>query len=193
MKISLGQKTLALPTPTWLIGTYDLKGKPNIMAAAWGGIVCSSPESIGVSLRKATYTYDAIVNKKAFTVNIASEKFVRETDYAGIVSGRDSDKFAVTGLTPVRSELVDAPYVAEFPVILECRLTHTIEIGLHTQFIGEILDVKVDETVIGENGNPDAALVKAFSYDPGSRNYYALGPVLGKAFDIGNHFVPQEL
>lgn len=167
------------------MGTYDAAGKPNIMAAAWGGICCSTPASVGVSLRKATHTYGSIFARKAFTVNIPSDKYVRETDFAGIVSGRDTDKFAVTKLTAVKSDLVDAPYVAEFPLILECRLSHTIEIGLHTQFIGEIIDVKAEEDVLGENGFPDAALARTFSWDPGSRNYFAIGPVLGKAFSIG--------
>lgn len=188
-KKSLGAKTLAVPTPTWLVGTYDESGKANIMAAAWGGICCSSPASIAVSLRKATYSYDAIVNRKAFTINIPSETHLREADYAGIVSGRDADKFAATGLTAVKSELVDAPYVAEFPLILECRLTHTIEIGLHTQFIGEIVDVKADESVLSDKGLPDASKVRTFSYDPGTRGYFATGAFLGQGFSVGKELI----
>jgi len=192
MKKSLGAKTLAQPAPTWLVGTYDANGKANIMTIAWGGICCSSPTCVAVSLRKATYTYDAIAARRAFTVNIPSESHVREADYAGIVSGRDADKFAVTGLTPVRSELVDAPYVAEFPLILECRLLHTVEIGLHTQFIGEIIDVKADESVLNDKGVPDAAKVKAFSYDPGSRNYFAIGALLAPGFTIGRELIDDN-
>jgi flavin reductase (DIM6/NTAB) family NADH-FMN oxidoreductase RutF len=159
------------------------------MTAAWGGICCSTPACLSVSLRKATYSYDAIVARKAFTVSVPSEAYLRETDYVGIVSGRDADKFAVTGLTPVRSELVDAPYVAEFPLILECRLLHTIEIGLHTQFIGEIIDVKADEAVLSERGLPDAAKVKTFSYDPGTRGYFSTGRHLGLGFSIGKELI----
>jgi flavin reductase (DIM6/NTAB) family NADH-FMN oxidoreductase RutF len=192
MKKSLGAKTLAQPTPAWLVGTYDADGKANIMTIAWGGICCSSPPCAAVSLRKATYTYDAIVARRAFTINIPSDSYVREADYAGIVSGRDVDKFAVTGLTPVRSELVDAPYVAEFPLILECRLLHTVEIGLHTQFIGEIIDVKADESVLNEKGLPDAAKVRTFSYDPGSRNYFATGAFLAQGFSIGRGLIDDS-
>lgn len=192
MKKSLGSKTLAQPTPTWLVGTYDAAGKPNIMAAAWGGIVCSSPACVAVSLRKATHSYAAIVARKAFTINIPSESYVREADYAGIVSGRDTDKFTVTGLTPVKSDLIDAPYVSEFPVIIECRLLHTIEIGLHTQFIGEIVDVKADESVLNERGLPDAAKVKTFSYDPGTRGYFATGPLLAQGFSIGKELIQSS-
>ena len=189
MKRSLGAKTLALPTPTWLVGTYDANGAPNIMTAAWGGICCSSPPCVAVSLRKATYSYAAMVERKAFTINVPGERHIREADYAGIASGRDVDKFAVTGLTALESKLVDAPFVGEFPLVLECRLRHTIEIGLHTQFIGEIIDVKADESVLGDNGLPDAGKVRTFSYDPGSRGYYGTGPFLAKGFAIGRELL----
>ncbi|MFZ4855638.1 MAG: flavin reductase family protein [Desulfuromonadaceae bacterium] len=192
MKKSLGSKTLAQPTPVWVVGTYDAEGKANIMAAAWGSIVCSTPACVGVSLRKATHTYAAIIARCGFTVNIPSEDYVRETDYVGIASGRDVDKFAVTGLTAVRSDLVDAPYVAEFPLILECRLLHTIEIGLHTQFIGEIVDVKADPAVLNEQDQPDAAKVKSFVYSPGARGYYAVGRLLGHGHAIGKDLLKDS-
>ncbi len=141
MKQSLGASTLVGATTVWVIGTYDSEGRPNIMTAAWGGVCCSDPPCIGVSLRKATYSYAAIVERKAFTINIPPAGMVSETDYAGIASGRDTDKWQAAGLTPERSALVDAPYVAEFPLVLECRLLHTLELGLHTRFIGEVVDV----------------------------------------------------
>ena len=149
MKKYFGAKTLVFPTPVWVVGSYDKERKPNVMAAAWGGVCCSKPPCVAVSLREATYTHGNIMERKAFTVNVPSEDHSREADYIGIASGRNVDKFAVTGLTPVRSEIVDAPYVGEFPLVLECRLLRAVEIGLHTQFIGEILDVKADESVIG--------------------------------------------
>jgi flavin reductase (DIM6/NTAB) family NADH-FMN oxidoreductase RutF len=185
MKQSIGAKTIAFPTPTWVVGTYDMNGKPNAMTAAWGGICCSNPPCINVSLRKATYSYAGIVENKAFTVSIPSEDFVKEADYFGIASGRDEDKFEASGLTPVRSELVAAPYIGEFPVIIECKLLHTLEIGLHTLFVGEILDIKADEFVIDENGNPDIEKVKPVIYGTGNRSYYSIGCNLGKAFSIG--------
>ncbi len=185
MKKSLGAKTLAYPTPVWLVGTYDIEGKPNIMTAAWAAIVCSKPPSIGVSLRKATYSYANIVARKAFTINVPSEKHVREADYCGIASGREVDKFAKCGFTPVKSDLVDAPYVQECPLILECRLIHTLEIGLHTQFIGEILDVKADPEVMGEKGLPDIEKVRPMVFGPETRTYHGIGGYLGQAFAIG--------
>src|SRR5512138_304345 len=135
LKKSIGAKTIIYPTPVLVIGTYDKAGKPNVMTAAWAGICCSAPPCVGVSLRKATYSYGNIVERKAFTVNVPSENYVKEADYFGIASGKDEDKLSKAGLTPVRSEVVDAPYIKEFPLILECRLLRAIEIGLHTQFI----------------------------------------------------------
>jgi flavin reductase (DIM6/NTAB) family NADH-FMN oxidoreductase RutF len=191
-KRSLGAKTLAAPTPAWLVGTYDGEGKPNVAAIAWGGICSSGPPCVAVSLRAARHTHGSIIARKAFTVNVPSERYVREVDFAGIVSGRDTDKFAAAGLTPVRSDLVDAPYVGEFPLVLECRLLQTVELGLHTQFIGEIVDVKAAEEVMGVDGMPDAAKIAAFSYDPGSRNYFATGNVLGAGFSVGRELIPVK-
>ncbi len=185
MKKSLGKKPLAFPTPVWLVGTYDKEGKPNVMTVAWGGICCSKPVCINVSLRKETYTYDSIIERKAFTVSIPSDKHVKEADYFGIATGRKTDKFAVTGLTPVRSELVDAPYVNEFPLVLECQMTHKVEIGLHTLFIGEIMDIKAEESVLDEEGHLDINNASPILYAPGTRTYHGIGKTLGKAFSIG--------
>lgn len=185
MKRSVGAKTLLFPTPVLMVGTYDQAGKPNLMNAAWGGICCSQPPAVSVSLRSATYSHACIIERKAFTVGIACESRMAEADYVGIVSGRDVDKFAITGLTPVRSELVDAPYAAEFPVVLECRLLHIVEIGLHTQFVGEIVDVKADIDVFGDDGQLDIMKIKPLLYDTSHKGYHGVGPLLGKAFSVG--------
>lgn len=185
MKKSLGAKAVLYPTPVLIIGTYDKDGKPNAMNVAWGGLCCSSPPSVAISLRKATYSYGNIVERKAFTVNIPSKTYVKEADYFGIASGGKEDKFSVTGLTPVKSSLVDAPYIGEFPLVLECKLTHTVEIGLHTQFIGEIVDIKAEESVLGENAAVDVEKMHPIFYAPEIRAYYGIGEYLGKAFSIG--------
>ena len=136
-------------------------------------------------LRKATYSYAGIVENKAFTVSIPSEDFVREADYFGIASGKDENKFECSSLTPVRSELVPAPYVGEFPVVLECKLLHSLEVGLHTMFVGEIVDIKAEESVLDENGNPDIEKIRPVIYGTGNRSYYNIGCNIGKAFSIG--------
>jgi flavin reductase (DIM6/NTAB) family NADH-FMN oxidoreductase RutF len=185
MKKSLGAKTLVQPAPVWVVGSYDAQGKPNMMTIAWGGTCCSQPPCIAVSVRKATYTHGCIIERKAFTVNIPSIETVQEVDYIGMVSGKNVDKFAMTKLTPVRSELVDAPFVKEFPLVIECRLLHVVEVGLHTQFIGEVLDVKAEESVLGEQGLPDILKIKPFVFDTGQRAYHGIGQLIGRAFSIG--------
>ena len=188
MKKSLGAKNLVFPTPVWVVGTYDDDGQPNAMTVAWGGMCCSKPPCVGVSLRKATYSYNSIVKRRAFTVNVPSVTYARHADYFGIASGRDTDKFANTGLTAVKSDKVDAPYVQEFPLVLECKLLHSVEIGLHTQFIGEIVDVKADDTVLDKDGNPDINLVRPFLYAPGAHTYHSIGEYIGQAYVMGKDF-----
>lgn len=185
MKESIGAKTIIYPTPVLVIGTYDRAGKPNVMTAAWAGICCSAPPCVGVSLRKATYSYGNIMERKAFTVNVPSENYAREVDYFGIASGRDEDKLSKAALTPVRSEIVDAPYIKEFPLVLECKLKQSVEIGLHTQFIGEIVDVKAEEDMLGEGDLPDIEKVRPMIFVPESRKYYGVGKFIGKAFSVG--------
>jgi flavin reductase (DIM6/NTAB) family NADH-FMN oxidoreductase RutF len=186
--ISLGANTFAPITPVWVVGTFDHQGKPNVMTAAWAGICCSKPPSVYVSLRKATLTYGNLMERKAFTVSFPSEEYVKEADYFGITSGRDSDKFSATNLTPVKSELVDAPYVKEFPMILECKVIKVVEIGLHTEFIGEIMDVKANKAVLGENNLPDVGKVKPLIWSLANMSYRKVGEHVGESFSIGKKF-----
>ena len=185
MKKSLGAKTLLYPTPVLVVGSYDTAGRPNVMTAAWGGIACSRPPCICVSLRAATATHGNIVARRAFTVSLPSRAQAAQADYFGLVSGRDADKFAVTGLTAVASELVDAPYVAEFPLVLECALAQTHELGLHTQFIGEVKDVKIDESCLDATGHIDVRLLDPIALALEAGGYFALGELIGPAFSIG--------
>jgi flavin reductase (DIM6/NTAB) family NADH-FMN oxidoreductase RutF len=185
MKKSLGAQTLAYPAPVWVVGTYDKQGKPNVMTIAWGGICCSVPPCVAISLRRATYTYAALMERKAFTLNVPSEEHVKEADYFGIATGRSADKLSAAKLTPVRSEVVDAPYLQEFPVVLECKVIHTVEIGLHTQFIGQIVDVKADPSVLGANGFPDVEKIRPIVFSPHTHTYHGVGKCLGEAFVIG--------
>ena len=177
-KLSLGAE-IKLMTPVWVIGSYDKAGKVNMMTAAWVVICCSKPPCVSIALMKATYTYGNIMERKAFTVNIPSKNYIKETDYFGLVSGRSVDKLSATGLTPIKSEKVDAPYLKEFPVAVECKLINTVEVGLHTIFIGEIMDVKADKSMIGEN---NSLLPCMLIFNPTTRDYYGIVEQLGKAF-----------
>ncbi len=191
MKQSRGARTIVFPAPVFVVGTYDSEGRPNMATAAWGGICCSRPPAVAVSLRPATYTHGNIVARRAFTINIASQSYMEEADYAGIASGRDVDKFAHTGLTPVRSDLVDAPYVGEYPVVLECQLREQVQLGLHTLFVGEIMDVKADTNVFDAEGKIDIEKVKPLIWAPDGGGYYSVGEYLGPAFSVGKRVVAK--
>ena len=191
--ISLGADTFAPILPVWVVGTYDHEGKPNVMTAAWAGICCSKPPCAYVSLRKATYTYGNLIERKAFTISIPSEAYVKEADYFGIVSGRDTNKFSITRLTPVKSDLVDAPYVKEFPMVMECKVIKIVKIGLHTEFIGEIIDVKADPTALDESRMLDVEKVKPLIWSLPNMSYRKVGIHIRKSFSIGKKLGKREL
>ncbi len=178
---------MVYPAPAWVVGTYDANDKPNAMLVACGGACCAEPPCVAVALRPATYSYEAIIARKAFTISVPSEKFVAEADYVGRASGRKTDKFADTGLTPVRSELVDAPYVGEFPLVMECRLAHTVDLGKHTLFVGEIVDIKAEESALGENGLPKMATVAPLVYDIGTKKYHGIGGPVGNRVEVSKN------
>lgn len=190
MKLSLPPQTIILPSPVLIIGTYGADGKPDIMNAAWGGVASSKPPCVSVSLREATLSYHNILHSGAFTVNIPSEKFLKESDYVGMVSGRDFDKFKETKLTPERSKFVNAPIVKEFPYTLECKLIKHLNLGLHTMFIGEIIGMVADEEFLNEKQLPDIEKVKPMTFGSfGSRAYYGIGKKLGDAFSVGEELI----
>jgi flavin reductase (DIM6/NTAB) family NADH-FMN oxidoreductase RutF len=189
MKRSFGARAAVYLLPVFVVGTYDHKGKPNAMVAAWGGICSSDPPSIAISIRPSRSTFRNLMEKMVFTISVPSVKHVAETDLFGVVSGDTMDKFAATGLTPVRADHVDAPGIAEFPVVLECRVTKHIKIGAHTQFIGEILDVKIDESMLDTDGKPDLTRLQLIGFDVFRSEYYTTGPIVGRAFSAGRKYL----
>jgi flavin reductase (DIM6/NTAB) family NADH-FMN oxidoreductase RutF len=192
VKKSIRARTVVYPTPVFVVATYDREGRPNAMTAAWGGICASQPPCVAVSIRESRYTTGNIIQRGAFTINIPSEEHVQAADYFGMVSGRNADKFAATGLTAVASDLVDAPYIAEFPLALECRVIQRIEIGSHIQFVGQIVGIQAEESVLTDGEALDIEKVKPALYAPENGAYYGVGERLGKAFCIGEEFVEQD-
>jgi flavin reductase (DIM6/NTAB) family NADH-FMN oxidoreductase RutF len=185
-KVTLEPVPVLHPHPVLLVGTFGSDGKPNLMNAAWGGICCSDPPCVAVSLREATLTYHNIVHAKAFTVGIPSRKHVEAADYVGIVSGRDREKFREAGLTPQTSEKVNAPLVAELPFSLECKLLQHHKLGTHTIFIGEIVGIQADEDVLGPRGVPDIEKTQAILWGGfGNNHYFAVGEKLARGFSVG--------
>ena len=186
MKKSLGAKVVGNICPVWLVATYDKNDRPNVLnvgACGWANV---KPPCVQVSIRDIRYSHSAIVERKAFTVNIPSEDQWREADYTGLTSGRDTDKFKDLGFTAVRSDLVDAPMILECPVNFECRLRGSVELDSNTLFIGEVLDVKVDEHVIDGEWGPDIGRIKPRVYWAkwGWKGdaYHSIGSELGKVY-----------
>ncbi|MDZ7775518.1 MAG: nitroreductase family protein [Bacteroidales bacterium] len=193
-KKSLGIRSEVYPKPAFVIGSYDKEGKPNIMTAAWAGICNSDPLSIAVSMRPATYSYWNVTESKAFTVNVPSSEMARYVDYAGRFSGKDVNKFKETGLTPVKGEFVNAPYVKEFPIVIECELTEYHDLGSHRQFIGKVIDVKVDEAILNADDRVNVNLLNPLIY--GGGRYYETGRLIAKTGESLNEidrkpFVPD--
>ena len=184
MKKNIGARLGIYPTPVFVVGTYDRNGKPNLITLAWAGICCSEPASVQISVRKDRYSHAAIVARRAFSVNVPSAKYLAEADYAGMASGRNTDKFKVANLTPVRGDLTDAPMVLEFPLSMECRLTHQLELGSHDLFVGEILVCWAEEEILQSSGRPDPKKVDPLVFIPGSE-YFALGNLLSPAYSAG--------
>ncbi len=182
---SLGARAFAVPAPVFLVGSYDRNDRANIMPAAWSGLCASHPPCLAVSLARTRWTHAAIAERHAFTVSIPGRDMAPQTDFAGLISGRDEDKFAALGLTPRAAEHVDAPYVAECPAVIELRLLHTLELGSHTQYIGEIMDVKIQPRYLDANGLPDMRRLDPLLYVPLAREYWSVGQIVARAFSVG--------
>ena len=176
--------------PVWCIGSYDEKMRPDIITAASVGITGSKPPYVTVSLREASDTYHNITKNQAYTVCVPDTQYVKQADFYGLVSGRDHDKFKESGLTPVASKLVKAPYPREFPVVLECRLFKTVKLGSHTMFIGKIVGMKVHDNVLTD-GKVDPAKLDSLFLSPADHGYYQLGPKVDDASSAGKSLIKE--
>ena len=181
MRKNFGVKNWLYPMPVFIVGTYDEKGVPNAMNAAWGGIYDTN--LLMVCLADEHKTTKNIVDQRAFTVSFATADTVIPCDYVGITSANDvPDKFARAGFTATRSEFVNAPIIDQLPVTVECRLHKFTEDGI---CIGEIVNVSADESVLDENGKIDAKKVNPIIYDSVSHHYFSFGEPVGQAFSDG--------
>ena len=181
MKKNFGKKNWMFPMPVLMIGTYSEDGTPNMMNVAWGGVTLE--DEITICIDTAHKTWANIAARKAFTVAFGTADAVRACDYLGIVSGNDApDKVAKSGFTALKSEFVDAPVMAELPLVLECELVSMNEENCNV--VGRILNCAVEESVLTD-GKPDAAKMKPICYDPCAHVYRIMGEVVAKAFSCG--------
>ncbi len=182
MRKNFGVKTWLYPMPVLIIGTYDEKGVPDAMNAAWGGIYDTN--QVMVCLADDHKTTENINKTKAFTVSFATTKTVVPCDYVGIVSANDiPDKFAKAGFHALKSEFVNAPVIEELPLTVECKLLKFNEDGI---CIGNIVNISADESILNENGKIDAKKLDPIIYDSVTHAYWNFGEIIGHAFSDGN-------
>ncbi len=182
MRKNFGAKPMCYPMPVYIIGTYGADGTPNAMNAAWGGI--SEETEISICVSEDHKTTENILARKAFTVSMATAKYLTACDYVGIVSGnKEPDKFAKAGFHATKSSFVDAPLIDELPMALECKL---ISYDPETcRLVGQIVNVCAEESVLDESGKVDVAKLQPLTYDPMHHTYFTLGEKVGQAFHDG--------
>ncbi len=166
------------PVPAVMVSCQREGEKPNIITVAWAGTTCSSPAMVSISVRPERYSYDIIKESGEFVINLVNRDLVFATDYCGVKSGRDEDKFAKMKLTPLKSQHISAPGIAESPVNIECKVRQVLELGSHHMFVAEVMGVTIDDKYMDETGKfnlNDSGLV---SYSHGE--YFELGEKIGK-------------
>lgn len=169
------------PIPAVMITCADEEGNANVMTAAWAGTICSDPVMVSVSIRKERYSHAIIERTKEFVINLTTRELAKVTDFVGVRSGRDMDKFALEGdlkITKQPSLKVKAPCILESPLCLECKVVEILRLGTHDMFIAEVVSTDIDEKYLDENGRFNLSKADLITYSHGE--YYTLGENLGK-------------
>ncbi len=165
------------PVPAVMVSCGREKEKPNIITVAWAGTVCSDPAMLSVSVRPERYSYEIIKETGEFVVNLVTKDLVYATDYCGVKSGRDVDKYKEMKLTPLRSQKVGALGIAESPVNIECKVVQELPLGSHTMFVAEVVNVTIEDAYLNESGKFELNETGLVSYSHGE--YFLLGEKLG--------------
>lgn len=166
------------PVPAVLVTCGDNPKNWNMLTIAWTGTICTDPAMCYISVRPSRHSYDLIKSSMEFTINLTTTAMAKATDWAGVKSGRDNDKWVETGLSPVKGVKVSSPYIAESPLSIECRVRDIIHLGSHDMFIAEVINLLADEKYIdSETGafNLEKAGLLAYSHG----RYYSLGEYIG--------------
>ena len=165
------------PLPAVMVSVADKEGNKNIITVAWAGTVCTNPPMLSISVRPERHSYGMIKDTMEFVVNLTTEELAYATDYCGVRSGRDVDKFKEMGLTPEQAAEVKAPLIKESPVNIECKVKEILELGSHHMFLAEVVAVHVDETYMNEKNKFELSKAKPMVYSHGE--YYGIGKLLG--------------
>ena len=168
---------MVYPVPAVMVSLMDKNGKANIITVAWTGTVCSDPPMAYISVRKERYSHPILVETGEFVINLTTEKLAKITDFCGVRSGRDVDKFKEMNLTNGKSSKIAAPLSQESPANIESKVKQVIELGSHDMFLAEVVAVQVDEKYMNSNGRFDLNAAGLMAYSHGE--YLALGKKLG--------------
>ena len=165
------------PLPVVMVSVADKVGTPNIITIAWAGTICSNPPMVSISVRKERHSHQMIKETGEFVINLTTKELAYATDYCGVKSGRDVDKFKEMKLTPIPGVEVKAPLIAESPVSLECRVREVKELGSHDMFIADVVAVHADEKYMDEKGKFHLEWAEPIVYSHGS--YVTTGETIG--------------
>lgn len=177
-KINFKPGNMLYPVPAVMVSCARENERPNIITVAWAGTICSSPAMLSISVRKERYSHDIISETGEFVVNLVTKDLAFATDYCGVKSGRDIDKFKEMHLTPLKSQKVKAPGIAQSPVNIECRVVDVKELGSHDLFIAEVVNVMVDDKYMDERNIFHLNSAGLVTYSHGE--YFELGKKIGK-------------
>lgn len=178
MKQNWKPGTMIYPLPAAIV-TCGNGEKTNMLTVAWTGTVCTNPPMCYVSIRPERYSHALIKESMEFTVNLTTEMMARATDWVGVRSGRDYDKWKETGLTTVKGVKVGCPYIEQSPLAIECRVKQIVSLGSHDMFLADVVNVIAEESLIdSETGAFDLGKAGLISYSHGA--YYSQGPKIGK-------------
>lgn len=155
------------PLPAVMVSCGATPEEYNIITIGWTGTICSDPPMCYISVRPERHSYDIIRRTGCFVINLTTDRLARATDFCGVRSGRDTDKFRETGLTPGKASVVNAPTIEESPVSIECEVTEIRQLGSHDMFIAKVVNVQVDERYVTEDGKLDMASMNLISYTHG--------------------------
>ena len=165
------------PLPAVMVSCADKEGNANIITVAWAGTICTNPPMVSISVRPERYSYHMIEETGEFVINLTTEALAWATDYCGVKSGRDVDKFREAKLTKEAAEKVSCPMIAESPVNIECKLEKIEKLGSHHMFIANVVAVHVDDQYMNETGRFALELSKPLVYSHGQ--YFSMGNLLG--------------
>ena len=177
-KLEVPASEALYPVPVVLVSARDREAlRANIITIAWCGVVASKPPLISISVRPSRHSHKLIIAEREFVINIPAKESLREADICGTLSGRDIDKFKRCGFTAIKSSKISAPLIKECPVNIECALKDVVKLGSHDMFIGEVVAVHMDESILGDDGKIDYTKARPFVYNQGE--YRECGSQIG--------------